>query len=190
LITGLNLAGQRPPLFWCFQTAREFEALARELGPDQPLFGMRSGHLIMARDHDALSRMAKHYADAIFEARPRGPCLIGGNCQGAQIAFVVAQELLSCGRQVPLLCMMEVNIQRAYPGPVALFFGRQSHERNPLRREHDPRVAWRRLYGAFTVDEISGGHGQFFQQPHVGDLAAALVRRFANAAILTQQTAS
>ena len=42
LLVGYNTAGPRPPIFWFLQEYPEAAQLAKYLGPDQPLYAMRS----------------------------------------------------------------------------------------------------------------------------------------------------
>jgi acyl carrier protein len=182
LMVGLNLGGHRPPLFWCLQGFDELEHLAGHLGPGQPVFGMRSGHLAMQFTVDNIRALAAHYAGEILAAEPAGPYLVGGNCQGAYVAWAIAEELRRRGRQVPLLALQLFDYRHALPygGRVALFFGADAAER--FRASGAPEPVWSELYpGGFTLDPISGTERWHFVEPHVQDFTGKLARRIERA---------
>jgi amino acid adenylation domain-containing protein len=182
LLVGLNLGGHRPPLFWCLQGFDELQQLARYLGPSQPVFGMRSGHLAMRFTAANIRALAAHYAGEILAAQPDGPCLVGGNCQGSWIAWAVAEELRRRGRPVPLLALQLFDYRHALPyrGRVALFLGADAGER--FHRSGAPEPAWSELYpGGFSIDPISGRERWHFVEPHVQDFAGKLAGRIEQA---------
>ncbi|TCK31151.1 AMP-binding enzyme [Ancylobacter aquaticus] len=174
---GHNLDGARPPLFWCLQNETELKQIARYIGKDQPVFGMRSGHEVMVKSAENIDRLAAHYSGEIQAAVPAGPLFIGGNCQAATIAFHVARHARAAGREVSLLVLHEKMVPERYAGRVALCFGRDSNRNIHLWCE-DPDAECRAYYDDnFTIDIVSGGHGQFFQEPYILDLVAMIRRR-------------
>jgi len=176
-IVTLNDSGKRQGLFWCLQGHRELDQLAGHLGSDQPVHGMRSGHLVMEYTDENVDAIAVHYAAEMITLQPDGPFLLGGNCQGGKIARIIAMRLRELGRTVSLLILMELESFPPYEGPVALIFGRNSHF-NPYKPGADPDAVFRSSYPAgFTVDIIAGAHGQFFESPNVETLASALKQR-------------
>lgn len=174
LIVGRNATGDLAPLFWCLQSESELAALAQHLGADQPVYGMRSGYQVMVKTPENIDRLAAHYAAEIAEIHPQGPIFLGGNCQAAVIAFDIARHLRAAGRGVDLLVLHEKMVPHPYDGRIALTFGRDS-DRNPYLAEADPLPGIRNYYtGALSVDLVAGGHGQFFQEPYVLDLAGTI----------------
>ena len=171
LIVMHNHEGKRPPLFWCFQGYNELSALAAELGPDQPIGGMRSGHLVMKYSADSITGLARAYADELAVLHPEGSFRIGGNCQGATVARAVALALRERGRRVVRLVLMEVSRFWFYDEPVELVFGRDS-DVNPLR--HGPLRA-RELEEAYPdgyrFHLVDGAHGRFFTPRNIATLA-------------------
>ncbi|AOW99810.1 hypothetical protein BJP34_10410 [Moorena producens PAL-8-15-08-1] len=167
LIVGMNTNGSKQPLFWCLQGFRELTQLAKYLGFDQPIYGMRSGHLIMKYTQKNIQALAAHYLGEILAVEPDGPYLLGGNCQSASIIFEIAQQLISQGKTVTLLCLVERFIPRPYPGPIALLFGRQS-KFNPYKFFRNPELGWSKFYpGELYVDLVPGRHGEFFNEPKI-----------------------
>ncbi|MGR9099769.1 MAG: non-ribosomal peptide synthetase, partial [Gammaproteobacteria bacterium] len=178
LIVGRNTEGNRTPLFWVFQGENEWTQLANYLDSEQPLYGMRSGHLIMEYSEDNIQALALAYVEEILALTPDGPLFIGGNCQAGIIAEAIAQHLWRRRRQVPLLFLMEWSFPfHSYPGPVALIFGRESEVANPnLRFFRHPELAWQRHFKNFRVEYIPGEHGKFFNEPNVQGLAETVTR--------------
>ena len=182
LIASRHESGTRAPIFWCFQGPEELAALADALGPDQPLYGIRSGFNIMQYSLHNMDSLADRYAAEIDKQRMAGPLLVGGNCQGAQIARSVAQALRRRGRDVPLVMLMEESLFRAYDRPVALLFGDRSRL-NPYVAGFDFAKVFMRSYPAgYSVDLIPGAHGEYFNPENVPGLARQIAELAANAA--------
>ena len=181
LLVGLNAKGTKLPLFWCLQRYQELSQLARYLGADQPVWGMRSGHKVMGRDEPDIALLARHYADEILAVRPAGPYVVGGNCDAARVAFQVARQLADRGHEVALLFMHEAFVPQPYEGRVALLFGRES-ERNPYLHFARPEQGWRKYYtGPLTFDFVRGAHAEFFVEPNVQVLTDTIRRRMEEA---------
>lgn len=175
LIIGHNLNGTRAPLFWVLQGQHELLQLAHYMGPEQPLYGMRSGHLIMDYTEENIQALALDYAREIEELCPQGPLVLGGNCQGALIALAIAQHLLRRERHIPLLILMEWSFPaQPYAGHVGLIFGEQSTVANPYLYFRKPGLMWQRVWPSHQVKMISGSHGQFFFEPNIQTLAIAI----------------
>lgn len=178
LVHILNENGSKPPLIWCFNAPHEFQILAEKLGPEQPIIGLRSLHLV-ARIEPGRGRhdreMANHYADFLLGALPDRPCYIGGNCQGATIAFHIARRWLLAGRQCPHFISMEMEPPLPLPLPCTLLFGANSTMFNPyLKGDHGAPLRWKNLV-AFPSDQIiPGGHGEYFNEINVIPLSNTL----------------
>ncbi|MDG1462407.1 MAG: AMP-binding protein, partial [Gammaproteobacteria bacterium] len=177
LLFGLNTDGLSPAIFWCCQVFYELSQLAKHLGSDQPIYGMRSAHrfsgdLDKAQYEMEIKRLAKYYVSEILEIQPMGPYIIGGNCQSARISFYMALELQAQGHEIGLLCMQEHIVPIGYSGRVALFFGNKSM-RNPFNFFEDATVyeSWSSLYaGSVSVNTITGDHGKFFTDANIQSL--------------------
>ena len=183
VMVGLNTDGGRQALFWCLQRYQELTQLAKYLGPDQPVYGMRSGNRVMVKNQDNIERLAAHYVSEILEVQPQGPYLIGGNCQAAQIAFEIAAQLTALGHEITLLMLHEKFIPKPCHGPVALSFGADSTY-NPHFYFHQPAPGWRKYYtGPLIMNVVSGAHGQFFREPNVQILAATIRKNIEHAQV-------
>jgi amino acid adenylation domain-containing protein len=85
-----------------------YAAMARYLGPDQPVFGLQSRGL--ASDEQPLETvpaMAAFYIEEIRRVQPAGPYRLGGWSLGGVIAFEMARQLLAAGEEVELLAMLD-----------------------------------------------------------------------------------
>lgn len=190
LVRLLNPGGSKPPLIWCFNAQKEFAAMAAGLGPDQPLFGMRSLNAAArpGPERQALGfRLAMHYARILLGVPGLIRCSVGGNCQSASIAMRLAMALRDAGRRVDLLVTLEGVPPLPYPGRVALLFGADSERHNPFLQTSSPQDVppqsiWRTIYRDVGWTVVPGRHGGFFADPAVAPLCAAVARSLAQAA--------
>ncbi|NQZ89841.1 MAG: amino acid adenylation domain-containing protein [Colwellia sp.] len=175
----LNDSGQKQGIFWCTQGAREFKAFANLLGPQQPIHAMRSHYLLLHYGYEPEARkIAARYATEMNELQAEGPFLLGGNCAGSAIIRMVADELQNMGREVSLLILMEIKIFTPFNEKVALIFGKESHLNPYLAPNAEPDLIFRKAYPAgYTVDLISGAHGEFFSPHNVGALMEVMEKR-------------
>ncbi|WP_394201658.1 amino acid adenylation domain-containing protein [Shewanella waksmanii] len=179
LIFGHNLNGTRPPIFWVFQGYQECSQLAKYLGDDQPLYGMRSGHLLMEYSEDDIQQLALRYVSEIEALYPEGAFYIGGNCQGGLIALCIAQHMQRRHRIVLLTFLIDWMFPaQSYTGQVSLLFGRES-ECNPYINYHNPELSWQRSFPNYRVDVFPGSHGRFFEEPNVQGLSTVIKRNIA-----------
>jgi len=177
VVVGRNETGRRRPLFWCFQDQTEFGQLAASLGSDRPLFGMRSGHLIIEFARENVRALAAFYARDMLELQPSGPFQLGGNCQGGIVAREIAFQLHDAGREVSILILMEQAHFHPYDGQVALLFGRDSNL-NPYGYDPNPERVFAAAYPrGYTVDFIECRHGEFFRGANVTGLAGIIETR-------------
>jgi phthiocerol/phenolphthiocerol synthesis type-I polyketide synthase E len=107
----IQTSGTRPP-FFCMHGAGGnvliYRDLARHLGPDQPFYGLQSQGLDGKYPPiTKIEEMAALYVKHIRKAAPHGPYFLGGYCMGGTIAFEVAQQLQSAGKQVALLALFD-----------------------------------------------------------------------------------
>lgn len=177
VIVGRNDAGRRRPLFWCFQDHVEFGQLAVALGSDRPLFGMRSGHLIIEFVRDEVQALAACYAREMLELQPSGPFQLGGNCQGGIVAREIAFHLRAAGREVSILILMEQAHFHPYDGPVSLVFGRDSNLNPYVCDPHPERVFAASYPRGYCVDFVECEHGEFFRDANVTGLARIIESR-------------
>ena len=161
LLFAKNAGGLHHPLFWCLQGYEEFHALSRHLGPNRPVVGMRSGHLIMDYSEPNVALLADVYVAEILELQPEGPLMLGGNCQAATLTIAMAKALRAKGRDIALVFLMEEPAFPPLNGKVALLFGQDSHLNPFAQTDPSARIAAAYPDGA-SVDFVPGGHGQLF----------------------------
>jgi amino acid adenylation domain-containing protein len=113
----LKPTGSRSPLFVVAAGDGNlvgFGPLARRLSAEQPLYGLQPSGLDGRRPLDrGIEAMAGRYLAAMRRVQPRGPYLLAGRCNGATVAFEMAQQLRAAGEEVPLL----VALDSAPPAP-------------------------------------------------------------------------
>jgi oxalate---CoA ligase len=106
--------GARPPLF-CLHgrsgDVTEYFALARHLGPDQPVYGLQ------ARGIDGtesplvrIEDMAAVYMQEIQAVFPHGPYLLCGYSVAGLLAWEVAQQLRARSRPVAALMLLDTHL--------------------------------------------------------------------------------
>jgi len=135
----MNTSGSRTPIFFV-PGGRGGEAeimflyakLARELGPDQPFYGLHVPIGEHGNDRpNAAEQLAAGFVAEIRRAQPSGPYLVGGDCIGGLLAYEVAQQLRDAGEGVRLLALFETMpplpgtgraLERLY---LRRFFGRE-----------------------------------------------------------------
>lgn len=134
----LGDGGTNMNLFWCFQGANEFQALADHLFPGVNVFGMRSAHGIegareIYRNPSLLAFVATLYAREMLALQPDGqPFVLGGNCQAGLLAVSIAHHLIGWGREVKMLILMEPRLERirsgvlSWQGATGLIWGAES----------------------------------------------------------------
>lgn len=99
--------GTRPPLF-CVHPAggslQGLAGLAGLLGPDQPIYALRSRALFdPALEHPTLDAMLDAYAGSLCEAQSRGSFHLLGWSLGGRLALALAARLERQGRHVQLV---------------------------------------------------------------------------------------
>ncbi len=112
--------GSLPPLFCFHGVGGEvfiFLDLARELAPDQPVYGLvaplGAPETPMA---GTVEELAALYVKEIETFQPTGPCLLAGYSGGGVIAYETARQLQACGRSIALLGLFESYL----PNPLSV----------------------------------------------------------------------
>ena len=85
-----------------------FADLARELGSEQPFYGLQSVGLDGGEAPlDSIEEMAALYVGEIRSMQPHGPYVILGACFGATVAYEMARQLLAAGEEVGFLGLLD-----------------------------------------------------------------------------------
>jgi aryl-alcohol dehydrogenase-like predicted oxidoreductase len=89
-------------------TLRVLSRLIPHLGLDQPVYGFQprwlDGH---SERYSGAEETASELLADLKAVQPKGPYLLGGDCAGGIVAFVMAQKLLQLGDEVRLLVMSD-----------------------------------------------------------------------------------
>src|SRR4029077_8750398 len=83
--------------------------LARELGTDQPVYGLQARPLggESQAPHPTIEEMAAEYLEAVRSLQPAGPYLLAGYSFGAVVAFEMARQLTGAGEEVAMLALLD-----------------------------------------------------------------------------------
>jgi len=112
-LVAIQPRGERIPIFFVHAVGGEvlcYSDLARELGPDQPFYGLQAGDLSHPDEAElSIEERAARYLAAVREVRPHGPYLLGGWSFGGFVAFEMAQQLVRAGESVPLVAMLDTR---------------------------------------------------------------------------------
>ncbi len=110
-LVAIQPEGGRIPLFFVHPIGGQvlcYADVARELGPDQPFYGLQAPDLALAGDEpESIEAMAAAYVEAIRAVWERGPYLLGGWSFGGLVAFEMAQQLTRAGERVALVALLD-----------------------------------------------------------------------------------
>ena len=114
--------GARAPLFCVHALGGEvlsYYRLARELGVDQPVYGLQARPLTgqaeagqAAAPRVTIEELAAEYVDAVRSLKPTGPYLLAGHSFGGVVAFEMARQLKNAGEEVALLALLDQPVSR------------------------------------------------------------------------------
>lgn len=86
--------------FYCY-------SLARQLGKEQQFYALAPHRLVPDEVPPTIEDMAAECLKLLLSVQPTGPYQIGGFCNGAIVAYEVAQQLLERGHEVQLLFLVD-----------------------------------------------------------------------------------
>jgi acyl-coenzyme A synthetase/AMP-(fatty) acid ligase len=183
LLRGFHTRGDTMPIFWVFQMEQEMVGLAAEVGTDQPLYGMRSLHNILPvrRLNDSILReVSNQYITELLAITKGKPFVLGGNCQGAIVAWQMAVALRRLGCTPATLVLMEWTYSWGrYAEPMVLLYGNRSHTAKVYGSPDGCGLPWRSDFPQAVARPVAGGHGEFFHAENIstiGDQLRALTR--------------
>ena len=178
LVVGFNTDGGRIPIFWVCQGHFDASQLAKHLGPDQPLYAMRSCTEILAvKDYtaEALEPVCNRYLWEVLALQTGTAFILGGSCQGGMLALSMARRLTQMRRAPQLLVLLEWTYSYgSYAGPTLLIYGEQSYAAKVYRYPEKSKVSWVDDFPQRVVASIPGEHGELSQGDSVAKLAKIL----------------
>ena len=147
-LVALNAGGSRPPLFFLHGDIAGggfySRALARALGPAQPVYAVHPHGLAGEPVPASIEAMAEDRLPALRAARPEGPYLLGGYCDGALVALEMARRLAAAGEAVPAVVLLDAQapprILRALVRAAAVVDGLRGV---PAERSRERLIRWR-----------------------------------------------
>ena len=93
-----------------------YETLARSLGTDLPVYGLRSVGLDGEESpRDSVQGIADAFLPEILKVQPRGPYRLAGLCMGGIVAYEIAQRLVARGERIQMLALIETWPPGAIP---------------------------------------------------------------------------
>jgi thioesterase domain-containing protein len=109
-IVEIQPAGAKPPLFFVHGVGGGmfwgYSNLARQLGPDQPVYAFRSRGMEGLREFTCIEGIAASYVADLRRFQPEGPYHLGGYCFGGNVAYEMARQLRQQDQEVGLLLLM------------------------------------------------------------------------------------
>jgi thioesterase domain-containing protein len=116
----IQTSGSRPP-FFCIpgggSDATVFQDLSRELGPDQPFYGLQARGLDatpVEGEFPSVEEVAADFIKALRDLQPDGPYFVGGHCFGCLLAWEVASQLKAQGHEVGLLVLLDPIVSNVF----------------------------------------------------------------------------
>ncbi|TXE12887.1 amino acid adenylation domain-containing protein [Seonamhaeicola algicola] len=114
----LKTEGSKPPLFIVHGANYNvliYKNLAENLDKDQPVYGLQAkGISGDEKPHDSVEAMAAHYISEILTINPNGPFKLAGFSFGGIIAFEMAKQLKSKGKNVETLALFDSYVYPHY----------------------------------------------------------------------------
>jgi amino acid adenylation domain-containing protein len=122
-LVAIQEKGSKPPFFCVHGGAGStlfLHHLSRELGDDQPFYGIEPEGLDGKRfQRLTVEQMAAHYVAEIRKVQPSGPYHIGGYCFGGLVAFEMARLLTQQGEHPELVALFSAALRCNHMVPPA-----------------------------------------------------------------------
>ena len=149
--------GTKPP-FFCAHGTDSYLRLSRQLGPDQPFYGLAQ-HLEGRKvRYTSIEGIAAHYLRAVRGIQPEGPYYIGGHSFGGLIAFEMAHQLRKQEQEVGLLVLLDARSPRTRVSETSSSVGnRSTPSGRDLRKQlwvyrHGLKEAWQKKIKGAACD--------------------------------------
>ncbi|SHH16808.1 hypothetical protein SAMN05444003_2286 [Cognatiyoonia sediminum] len=131
-----NESGEKHPIFWIFNSARTAEALAKFLGPDQPIVFTRSTTLMFS-EFEARSKgaeeLSRHALLYIKKEVDFTNLRIGTACEGNKLLSLICADLKESGAKIPALYLINCSLLLPALGlPALLIYGDEDLRYDPF----------------------------------------------------------
>jgi amino acid adenylation domain-containing protein len=118
LVVPIQTSGSRPPLFFVHPdelTLVSLRNFVKQLGPDQPLYGLLPERIGRKFDRDrSVEGLAAVLETALREVQPRGPYQLCGYSFGGLLVYEMASRLQEAGEEVTFLAILDSLTPAAY----------------------------------------------------------------------------
>jgi aspartate racemase len=160
-IVPVQTAGARSPLFFLHGDFVEgglyCVKMARHIGQDRPFYAIDPHGVHDAPPH-SIEEMAAARLELVRQARPHGPYVLGGFCNGGLVAFEMARQLEAAGETVSSLILLSVDGSNAefswLERLIRLIPGRGDRKFRSFLQWRErilfARAAWKRMLGALA----------------------------------------
>jgi thioesterase domain-containing protein len=112
-LMAIQTIGTKPP-FFCVHGVEAYVALSRQLGADQPFYGLSQDFAGRSIRYTRIEEIAAHYIAEMKRIQSSGPYFLGGHSIGGMIAFEMAQQLRRQGAEVALLALFDTRHPDAF----------------------------------------------------------------------------
>jgi thioesterase domain-containing protein len=117
LLVPIKVGGNKPPLYIVCGTggtAFKFKKFADILDANQPVYGLQQPDVKNGHEFPrTIESIAEKYLEEILAHNPHGPYALSGHCLGGIIAFEMAKQLKTKGKEVKLLAMLDTIVMRS-----------------------------------------------------------------------------
>jgi amino acid adenylation domain-containing protein len=106
-------AGSLPPLFFTPPASGSpacYAALAGSLSGDRTVYGFEADGLMAGKPISSIAGQAAEYIAELNQLYPQGPCLLAGWSLGGPVAFEMACQLRTAGREVSFLGLIDAGL--------------------------------------------------------------------------------
>lgn len=112
-VVPIRQGGDRPPFFFLhgdyLSGGFYCRELVRRLSPHQPFFALPPCGYDGTPVPSSYGAMAGRHLEAIRTVQPRGPYVLGGECNGGLVAYEIARLLEANGERVALLALLSAS---------------------------------------------------------------------------------
>jgi len=169
IVVEIQPYGSRTPFFAVHPVGGNvlcYADLARELGVDQPFYGLQSPAPALQLDAGTtFEQMAELYIQAMRSVQPSGPYQLGGWSLGGLLAWEIARQLTDEGETVGLLALIDTypvnrgpdgktsedfDVLRWFAGDMARLLGKDADEMRYSFEQLGPEEQWATVQNALV----------------------------------------
>ena len=164
LIVAFNVSGKGTPFVWVQQEYTEASQLAKHLGPQHPLYAMRSCvDILPVREYTArnLEVVCNRYLWELLALPLGSEFVLGGTCQGGILALELARRLKQIKRKPLFLALLEWSYSKGrYNAPTLFVYGEQSYTADIYANPQKIGPDWRGDFPRHKTASVPGTHGE------------------------------